>query len=64
MDIVTSGTIARQEGVDRDEVCHALRKIAAVPIGRAGNTRLYSASTTDAVRAYLKNRRQRKERVS
>ena len=64
MDYVTSGDIARQNDEDADMVRYALRRIGAVPVGRAGIVRLFDASVTEEVRDYLKNRKSRKESKS
>ena len=54
---VTTGTIAKDLGADRDAVSYAIRKIGAEPIGRAGIVRMFDPGVTKKVKAYLELRK-------
>ena len=59
MNIVTSGTIASELGIDRDRVSYALRKVGIKPIGRAGMVRLFPASAVGTVKNFFRERSRR-----
>ncbi|MBW8042321.1 MAG: helix-turn-helix domain-containing protein [Planctomycetes bacterium] len=56
MKLLTTGEIAKQLNVDRDCVSYALRKIAIVPSGIAGQTRVFSESAVALVKEFLKRK--------
>ena len=59
MKLLTTGEIARQVNADRDQVSYALRKLAVMPSGIAGQTRVFPESTVTRVTEFLR----RKERM-
>jgi hypothetical protein len=53
MNYLTSGQIAKQLGIDRDAVAHALRKLQINPVAHAGIVRLFPKRTASRVRDFL-----------
>ncbi len=58
MYINTTGTIAEELGVKREEVAYAVHRLAIKPLGRAGVARVFSKEATTKVKQFLNRKKQ------
>lgn len=63
-DYHTTGSIASELGVDRDQVTYAIRKAKIKPIGTAGIARLFDSKAMGQVREFLATKRKRSEETA
>jgi hypothetical protein len=57
--LLTTGEIAKQLHIDRDKVSYAIRKLAIVPVGTAGQARVFPESTVRDVKVFLNSKPQK-----
>ena len=53
MTLLTTGAIAEQLNVDRDQVSYAVRKLSIKPVGVAGQVRVFPENAPSEVKKFL-----------